>query len=46
MSDDHVSAILKTEDVPGTIAWYTRVGFVLREADPGTEEADPGENPR
>lgn len=30
MSDERVSAILKTEDVRSTIEWYTRIGFALR----------------
>ena len=38
MPDDKVSAILKTEDVPATIEWYTRIGFRLREVFPDTGE--------
>lgn len=30
VSDDRVSVMLKTEDVPGTIEWYTRIGFRVR----------------
>jgi hypothetical protein len=33
-----VSAILKTEDVAGTIAWYRRVGFELRAVHPDDGE--------
>ena len=36
--DDKVSVILKTEDVPGTIEWYTRIGFGLRGVFPETGE--------
>lgn len=44
--DDKVSAILKTEDVPGTIEWYTRVGFRLRGVFPETGEPTWCELPR
>ncbi len=39
MPDDRVSAILKTEDVPGTIEWYRGIGFHLRGVFP--EEGKP-----
>ena len=31
-----VSAILKTEDVAGTIDWYRQVGFEIRDVLPAT----------
>jgi Glyoxalase/Bleomycin resistance protein/Dioxygenase superfamily len=36
MSQERVTAILKTEDVAGTIEWYRRVGFEIREVFPDT----------
>ena len=38
MAIQRVSAILKTEDVPGTIEWYRRVGFHLEGVFPETGE--------
>lgn len=35
---DHVVAILKTADLAGTIAWYRRIGFEIRETFPETAE--------
>ena len=34
---ERVTAILKARDVAATIAWYTRIGFELRERHPETE---------
>ena len=31
--------MLKTEDVPGTIEWYTRIGFRVRGVFPGAGDA-------
>jgi uncharacterized glyoxalase superfamily protein PhnB len=39
MPPGSVSAILKTDDVAGTIAWYRRVGFELRGVHP--EDGEP-----
>jgi hypothetical protein len=36
--DEKVSAIFKTDDVPGTIEWYRRIGFRLRGVFPETGE--------
>ena len=38
VSQERVTAILKTEDVAGTIDWYRRVGFEIREVFPDTGE--------
>jgi uncharacterized glyoxalase superfamily protein PhnB len=34
MADERVTAILKSDDVPATVAWYRRVGFEVREVFP------------
>ena len=34
MAGDRVTAILKSKDVPATIAWYRTAGFEVREAFP------------
>ena len=38
MPQERVSAILKTEDVAGTIDWYRQVGFEIREVFPDAGE--------
>ncbi len=38
MSAEKVSAILKTEDVSGTMEWYRRIGFRVRGFFPETGE--------
>ena len=38
MAQERVSAILKTEDVTGTIDWYRQVGFEIREVFPTAGE--------
>jgi hypothetical protein len=37
MPADRVTAILKSDDVPTTIAWYRRIGFEVREAFPNED---------